>query len=156
VNAGDGDDTINVGSGDLYQFESAVTVNGQAGTDKDNVNDRGGDFFADPSLTTSCFLDAALFSGLKYVTNEGHTHNAGPASARVKFVSPSWGVPLTVNAGAGNDTVNVGFELLHGAVTVNGQAGTDTVNVNDSVLGLGDTYTVTSSTLTRALFGTLN
>src|SRR5262249_16482532 len=69
--------------------------------------------------------------------------------------STAAGVPVTVNAGAGNDTINVGsgsLDMLQGAVNVNGQVGTDTVNVNDQGPAFSDTYTITNTTGSRPFF----
>ena len=46
------------------------------------------------------------------------------------------GVPVTINAGAGDDVVNVGsaansIDNLLGALTVNGQGGNNILNIND-------------------------
>ncbi len=63
---------------------------------------------------------------------------------------------LTVNCGGG-DVINVGAGDLHyigGHVTVNG-SGSDYVNVNDQATALSDTYDITSSTLSRIVFGGL-
>jgi hypothetical protein len=68
------------------------------------------------------------------------------------------GVAVTVNGGTGSDTVNVGngnLDNLPGAVTVNGAGGTTAVNVNDQSAPFSDTYTITSSSLTRPFFGGL-
>src|SRR5205807_2631629 len=67
------------------------------------------------------------------------------------------GIPMTINDDAGTDTVNVGngsLDNLLGAVTVNG-GGADAIIVNDSAASFNDTYTITSSTLTRVVFGGL-
>ncbi len=60
----------------------------------------------------------------------------------------------------GDDTVNLAptaqdLDLLPGAVEVYGGAGFDTVNLRDDNQPRGDWYTITDSTLTRALFGGL-
>ncbi len=157
VNAGAGNDTINVGGGDLDLLDGAVIVNGQAGTDKVNVNDQA-NAFTDAYTITSTTLKRAFFGGLTYATIEGLALNAETGNNTININSTAAGVPLTVNAGAGNDTINVGsgnLNNLHGAVTVNGQAGTDTVNVNDQLAGLSDTYTITSTALKRPVFGGL-
>ena len=67
---------------------------------------------------------------------------------------------LTVNGG-GSDIINVGnpglangLDNLQGPVTVNG-SGSDFVNVDDQDAVFSDTYNITSSTLTRIIFGGL-
>jgi hypothetical protein len=59
---------------------------------------------------------------------------------------------------ANNDTITIGsgnLDLLPYAVTVDGGTGTDTMTVNDQVAAFSDTYTVTSTMLTRVVFGGL-
>jgi hypothetical protein len=68
---------------------------------------------------------------------------------------------VTINDDAGSDTVNVGdpglangLDNLPGHVTVNG-GGSSHVNVNDQAAPFSDAYTLTSSTLSRIIFGGL-
>ena len=68
------------------------------------------------------------------------------------------GVPLTVNAGAGDDTIAVGgqagLNLIRGDLTINGQAGTDALVLNDQVNSGVHTYEVTATSVSRPeLFG---
>src|SRR5262249_8649215 len=136
VNAGAGNDTINVGSGNLDLLPGALILNGQAGTDKVNVNDAG-PAFSDSNTVAYAQLARPFFGGLSKGTVEGMMLNAESGNNTININSTAAGVPVTVNAGAGNDTINVGsgsLDMLQGAVNVNGQAGTDTVNVNDQGL----------------------
>ncbi len=60
----------------------------------------------------------------------------------------------------GDDTVNLAptaqdLDQLPGAVEVYGGAGFDTVNLRDDNQPRGDLYTITDSTVSRALFGGL-
>src|SRR5262249_32895428 len=65
----------------------------------------------------------------------------------------------------GNDTVNVTFgardasniyhDTFKGSLTVNGQGGTDALNILDTVDPYPDSYTITSSTVTRTASATL-
>lgn len=62
--------------------------------------------------------------------------------------------PVTVNAGTGNDTVNLGigdFDTNLGSnVTVNGGTGTDSIRINDLVDGINsDSYTITTATISK-------
>ena len=157
VNAGLGNDTINVGNGNLDNLPGAVTVNGQGGVDTVNVNDQTAPF-SDTYTITSTTLSRIIFGGLSYSGIEGLTLNAETGNNTININSTAFGVPVTVNAGLGNDTINVGngnLDNLPGAVTVNGQGGVDTVNVNDQTAPFSDTYTITSTTLSRIIFGGL-
>jgi hypothetical protein len=158
VNAGAGNDTINVGNGSLDSLRGAVTVHGGPDTDLVNVNDQA-DPFNDTYTITGTTLTRPLFGGLTYGASvEGLTLNAEAGDNTVNINSTTAGVALTVNAGAGDDTINVGngdLDNLLGAVTVNGQGGNDTINVNDTLNPAADTYTLTGTTLTRPRFGGL-
>jgi uncharacterized linocin/CFP29 family protein len=64
----------------------------------------------------------------------------------------------TLDLAAGNDTVNLSpsakdLDNLPGAIVVNGAADADTLNLFDDNHATGETYTVASSTVTRAGFG---
>ena len=67
--------------------------------------------------------------------------------------------PWTVSGGSGNDTVNLSpvamtLANLDDGVTFNGGGGSqDTFNLRDNNTGSGDTYTVTSTTVDRSLWG---
>jgi Ca2+-binding RTX toxin-like protein len=157
INAGDGDDTITVGSGDLDLLEGAVTVNGENDTDKVIVNDQTAGY-SDYYTLTGTTVTRDRFGGLTYGTAEGLTLNAESGSNIIKVHSITSGTPVTINAGGGNDTINVGdsgLSLLKGRVTVNGQDDTDKVIVHDELATSSDTYTVTGTTVSRASFGGL-
>src|SRR5262249_30490050 len=135
----------------LNSLVGAVTLDGQAGTDTVNVYDQAnanGDTY-----TISYFqLTRAFFGGLNYAGGEeGMTLCGETGNNTININSTNFFSPVTVNAGAGNDTINVGtgFEFPVGAVTVNGQRGTDKVNVNDQTGDDSHTYTVTGTTLDR-------
>ena len=159
VNAGLDNDTINVGNGNLDNLQGAITVDGQGGVDKVNVNDQTAPFSDTYTITSTTLKRPPLFGGLTYSGIEGLTLNAETGNNTININSTAAGVPVTVNAGLGNDTINVGngnLDNLPGAVTVNGQGGVDTVNVNDQTAPFSDTYTITSTTLSRIIFGGLS
>jgi hypothetical protein len=169
IYAGAGNDTVNVGNGNLDLLPGAVAVNGGSGLDTIHVNDQTAPY-NDTYTVTNTRLGRSIFGGLPgtivgltfggltYGAVEGLTLNAESGDNLVNINSTALGVPVTINAGGGNDIINVGngnLDLLPGAVTVNGQAGTDMVNINDQSVPYSDTYTVTSSTLSRFIFGGL-
>jgi hypothetical protein len=165
VNAGAGDDMVNVGTGDLDTVQGAVAVNGQAGTDTVNLMDQTApydDIYTISSTAVSRQLRTGgptAFGGLSYGTIEGLTLNAETGDNLINVPSTASSTPVTVNAGAGNDVINIqpstpfgisSLDTLSGAVTVNGQGGSDTVNINDQADAFnGDSYTITSSTVQR-------
>src|SRR5262249_7376448 len=127
--AGGGKDMITIGSGNLDLLPFPTSVDGQGGGDTVIVNDQANPF-GDTYYIQSTTLTRDYFGGLTYAGIAGLTLTAEAGSNTVSIYRTAAGTPVTVNAGAGNDTVNIGFgnlDTLPGAVTVNGQAGTDTV-----------------------------
>jgi hypothetical protein len=60
------------------------------------------------------------------------------------------GIPFTLNAGGGNDTINVGQNNLtgiFGSLALNGGAGSNTLNVNDRTGTADQTYTLDGNML---------
>ena len=152
--AGGGNDTITIGNGNLDFLPYAVSVDGQGGTDKLNVNDQTAPY-SDAYTITGTSVGRTFFGGLTYGGIEGLTLNAEAGNNTINVNGTAWGVPVTVNAGAGNDTVNVGngnLDLLPGAVSVNGQAGTDMVYANDQAVAYNDAYMITGTSVDRTPF----
>jgi hypothetical protein len=88
------------------------------------------------------------------------TVNGGTGGNTFSVQSTQAGTAPTVNAGGGNDTVNLGstankLDTLQGPVAVNGQAGSDTLNLNDQGQTAGQGYTLTSTTVARPGMGTV-
>jgi Ca2+-binding RTX toxin-like protein len=155
--AGGGNDTITIGNGNLDFLPYAVSVDGQGGTDKVTVNDQTAPY-SDAYTITGTTVSRIYFGGLTYGGIEGLTLTAEAGNNSITINSTAWGVPVTVNAGLGNDTVTVGngnLDLLPGAVIVNGQGGTDKVTVNDQTAPYSDAYTITGTTVSRIYFGGL-
>src|SRR6185295_15355735 len=80
--------------------------------------------------------------------------NAGDGNDDIEVRTLSANEPVTVNAGTGNDSIQVGigdFDTdLDSNVTVNGDAGSDYLRVIDLVDGPGsDTYTITNTTFSK-------
>lgn len=159
ISAGGGNDTIQVGAGDLDSIGGDVTVDGEAGAaDAVNVNDQndlGNDVY---SVTASMISKPGFFLALSTV--ESVTLNAGADANTVLVGSTGLNRPLAINAGAGNDVVQISSNTLNlnqivGAVTVNGQAGNDAVVVHDEANLQDAIFDLTRRTLTRASFGGL-
>jgi hypothetical protein len=156
-----GDDVVNLAptSQDLDNLAGAVEVVGGAGTDTVNLRDdnqgRG-----DTYTITSSTVSRALFGGLTYSGIELLQLWTGGGDDTVNVESTAAAVSTRLLLQAGDDVVNLAptsqdLDNLAGAVEVVGGAGTDTVNLRDDNQGRGDTYTITSSTVSRALFGGL-
>jgi hypothetical protein len=159
VNGGDGNDVINIGNGNLDLIRSLVTVHGGNGTDVVNLLDNLAPY-NDTYTITSTTVSRPFFGGLSYDTLEALTLQGESGNNLFNITSTLAATPVFVNAGAGNDTINVGssttsLDAIQGAVTVNGQAGTDSLNVNDQAAAAGHTYTISPTALGRDTATTL-
>jgi Ca2+-binding RTX toxin-like protein len=151
----DGNDTIHIAfpSGNLGHVVGPVSVDGGTGSDTVTLwNDltSAGCTYTVTSSTVS--VAGSAFGGLNYTAIEGLTINAGSGNDTVNVNSTAATTPLTVNAGGGNDVVNIGtgdLDSVQGAVTVNGQDGTDAVNLMDQTAPFNDTYNITNTTVSR-------
>ena len=154
VNAGGGDDVINVGNaGTLSGILGALTVNGNAGAaDVINFNDQND---AGPRIytLTNNTLTRSGAAGMSFVTVEQVVLNASLGSDTINVTSSFATVATTVNAGGGDDIINLGsagsLDLLLGNLVVDGGTGTNTLNVNDQTDASGNTYDLNATTLTR-------
>jgi Ca2+-binding RTX toxin-like protein len=161
---GGGDDTVNIGSAgnSLDPILGAVTVDGQAGSDRLTLNDQGQSSYHDYTVTATTVSrnGAALVT---YVGTENLTVNAGSppiifiASATPSvvldqnhFVVKSTSANTTLN-GLGDTLFTVGsdgnsLDGIQGPLTVNGS----TLVLNDQGDGNANSYTITSSTVARS------
>jgi hypothetical protein len=138
----------------LDELPADVTVNGSGGIDTATLNDQNDQAtFLSPSIwaidgssvarsyhtLVGGFLRTVTrtvqYNGLSSLVLNG---GSGPNTFNVSAIAA--GVSVTVNAGPGDDTTNVGnaansLDDILGPVTVNGGDGNDVVNVNDQ----GDT-----------------
>src|SRR5262249_34127046 len=116
--------------------------------------------FADTYTITNTSLTRPFFGGLTYGTIESLTLNAENGDNTINVAATATGTPVTINAGGGNDGINLGTGLfrLFGLLapgTVNRQAGSDTLTLIDENVTVSSFYTVTSTTVTRQSFGGL-
>ena len=158
VEGNDGNDVFNLGSATntLNSFTSAVAVFGDAGTsDTVNFNDQGhvgADFY---TLSTDTLTRTGGIAALTFMTFESVVLNAGMAgnviSVTGTFASTT---STTVNAGDGNDSVDVGnagsLDSVLGPLTVNGDAGTaDGITFSDQSDIAANTYTLRGNRVDR-------
>jgi len=159
INTGDDADTVNVGStaptigGNVNSIAALLKINGDGGSDTLNVDDTGDTRGNTGSLTSTELTGLGMAGKIVYGTLEAlaiglgsggdtftvvSTHagttevNTNGGGDRVTLVAVS-GV-TTVNAGDGDDTVNVGvgdLDPLQRPVTVTSGSGNDRVNVDD-------------------------
>lgn len=160
VQAGDGDDTVSLGSAGatLDEIISPVTIDGGNGTDQVVLNDS-----ADPSAdivgVTAGQVGAepgnSLFGSgafLSYSAVEQLTLNLGTGSDSVTISATASGAATTVNAGAGGDFLLVpgaaaNLDSILGPLTLDGGQGFNSLVLNDANDPSGDTVNVNASTM---------
>lgn len=171
VNAGFGSDTLTVGnpSGGLAHIRGQIQFNGQDGTDALIVDDTanlgsqglGRDFLV--SATDIAWSGSLLtnYSAVESVTV------LGSAFADQFFVdSTAAGVSTTIRAGGSNDSFVLGAATIfysapglngiQGTLTLDGGAGTDALKLRDESNSIGQTYTVTSTAVSRSGMAQVN
>src|SRR5262249_43981202 len=140
-------------SGNLGNIRSSVTFNG--GTGQDAVFLFDDVFTGNPTYTlTSSAVTVGGLAGFQLNYNnsvEGLTLFSGDGAGTALVPSSAAGVTMTLNMGAGNDTVRVGAPGLFnfGPVVVNGEGGSDQLIVDDQANGSAQTSTVTPWQVTR-------
>ena len=139
VNAGLGNDIVNVGSlaqatdGNLDGIGALLTVNGDGGSDTLNLDDTG-----DASANTGTLTSTTII-GLD-MTGGGITYDAiailnidlGTQGDTFTIASTHAGV-TNLNAHAGADIINI--RTISGATTVNGGTGSETINIGSNAAG---------------------
>jgi hypothetical protein len=157
LNAGIGNDTVQLGTGNLDALVSHVTVNGQGGTDSVYLQDQGVSF-NDTYAISSTTVTRPFFGGLTYGGIASLTLNAENGNNVINVGGTAYGTTTYINAGGGNDTIALGqnnLDYLRGPVVVDGQAGSDTVSVQDEGNPFNYAYTITGTVVTRPSFGGL-
>ncbi len=155
VNAGDGNDMLNYGDGvaDINTIDVAITFNGQAGADRLNYNSQT-TAIASSKTVTSTTIDSPQHGVLTHGTMESLVMNLSELSEIVTFNSTPLTALTTVNAGDGNDTVNIGagnfVTTVDENVTVNGGLGTDSLLIDDSANTVARTWTLPGNSATAS------
>jgi Ca2+-binding RTX toxin-like protein len=170
LNLGGGNDRVTLGTAaiSLDGFGSAVSVNGQAGTDAIILNDQG-DTNANVYVVNTTEVRRNGSAILSYAGAESLTLNAGSFDDEAYVQSTLATTPVALKMGDGDDVVGVGsgstlattsLAAILGALTVDGQAGSDSLTLYD----LGSTplifneagtalipvdYTVTANSVSR-------
>jgi Ca2+-binding RTX toxin-like protein len=177
VNAGPGDDTVNVGRTrivggfpvqvvtTLDGIQGALTVNGGDGSDKINLNDTGTSAAESYSITATTVARSGAAT-ITYGTDEALTLSAGKFGDSFRVFGTAAGTTTTINAGAGSDTFTLGsasvldlFPTLggiQGPLVLNGQDGFDTLSLRDTGSTVGQTFTVTDSSVSRSGMGAVS
>jgi hypothetical protein len=127
VAGGNGNDTINVGNAStLDTIQGAICADGGAGTNTVNVNDQN-----DTDANTYSFTGSTVERTGSFMLTFANT------------------AALNLNAGKGNDTINVNALTAALAVTVNAGGGTDLLHFQPG------TFTSVTHTFTNAQSGTV-
>ena len=159
VFANGGDDTINVGAGNLDVYGGNVAVHGGPGADAVTVNDKN-DFGNDAYTVTATTVSKPGFlltyqdvSTLTLLANGGSNvidvHDTLPTTA------------VTIDGGTGSDSLRLApltrnLSFVAGPVTFRGGAGFDRVQLHDEWNGVGRQYTLSPGSIGRAGFGGLS
>ncbi|MDB5336525.1 MAG: repeat protein, partial [Planctomycetaceae bacterium] len=140
VNGAGGTTQVNSNTFELVNFanKTAVTINSVAGADVVTI-DAG-----------------SRATGLNTLTV-----NTGTEADTINLLNNASLVTYNINAGAGADTIHLataqlgGLDHLPGSIVVDGGSEVDSVDLDDDLADFNDTYTVTSTTVSRAVFGGL-
>jgi hypothetical protein len=154
INAGSGANVLNLTptSENLNNLAGAVTINaGSASTV--NVDDQL-NAVASTYTVTATNVSRSGFGGLTYAGLGTLVLNGGSAADTYNIQSTAAGSTVKVNGGVSSDTFNLGsgnsLNTVQGALTVNGGGGTNTLIANDSSSASGQSYTLSSTQLTRS------
>ena len=168
IDASGGNDTLNLAapSDDLGFIAGDVGFEAGTGTDIANLFDTtpaGATTFTLANGGINHVLDRPNFGSLSFGTQlETVNLSTGAGANTFNLVELNSFTALTINAGGGNDHLNLGtaapqtIDALDGPITFNGETGTDDVTLNDQASAAVNTYTFTSDTLDRVGFGLLD
>jgi Ca2+-binding RTX toxin-like protein len=168
VSGGPGNDTIDLGTGSLTSLAAAVTVDGDDGVDRVNLNDQAGSS-TDTYTITGTTATRPSFGGLTYATAESLTLNADNGANPVRVQQTAAGTSWQVNTGGGDDVVTLGgsipgvagllYGFIQGPVRIDGQGGSNFVILDDRAASSPATWTVGTSSgrtmIGRNLAGTM-
>jgi Ca2+-binding RTX toxin-like protein len=161
---GGGNDTFNISptAQDLNGIQGDVVVSGGGGQNTGNIYDGSNPrtvAYTVNTVTYSVTSTTVTRTGaatVSYDSNvQGMTLYGGSANNRYDIESTSSSTPVTVNAGGGNDSIEVSptarnLDTIAGALTITGVAGTDSLDIVDVTHPGATTYSVTSSSVNRA------
>ena len=145
IYAGDGDDTINVGTpapGTVDGISGNLRVHGEGGSDTLNVDDTGDGNANTGMLTATTITGLDMAAGITYDSFATLTIGLGSAGDTFTIKGTHVGT-TTVNGNNGNDTINI--EAISGPTTANGGSDSDTFNVGanvGTVNGIGAVLTI--------------
>jgi hypothetical protein len=156
INGNIGDDEFNVteASGHFGDIDGTLTLNGGSGNDSLNAFDNL--TLGNSTITvTGSTLASGLSATVNYSSiNNGVVFNGGAGNVTYQIAGTSVGNPVTLQGGGGNDTfvvagVGQNLNALDAPLTTLGGGGANTLIVNDQLNPNADTFTLTSTSVTR-------
>jgi hypothetical protein len=138
INAGAGTTTVHAGSstlGDLSPIRGPLTVNGQRGNTSLTLFDQSTTAAQTYTVTATSVTRTGGF-GVTYAAIQNLTLNGGSGGNTISVLATPAATAVNLNAGAGNDTVNLGnngsLQDIQGrAITVTDPSGRLSITVDD-------------------------
>lgn len=134
INAGGGNDSLIVGSGNVTLLDGGVDFDGQAGSDRVTVNDQNSTSVL-PWTVTSNSVDMSAFGGVDYTNAEALIVITSHEAQVVNVNSTNQFASLDLRTSGGADVINVNGNYVNDEITVQGGAGLDTLSVNADETG---------------------
>ena len=161
VDAGFGNDQVNVGADTLDKILGSVYVSDRQGIDFLDINDQGRaapQTYTLTSVRRTLNYESRLRLGdgrsVAYFGINGITLNAGRGGNTIKIEGTPPDTQVLVNSGTGADTLSVGdgknrLDSILGQVNIEGQGGVDHLRFNDQGTTNGRNYSITANGLSR-------
>jgi hypothetical protein len=156
VNLGSGTDAVNLSpvARFLDNIKGNVTVTGSGGGTKTLTEYDQNDTFNDAYTVTGTTTTRNASALVTYNSLQGVVIDGGSGNVTYNIESTASGTPVTINAGAGDDTFNLAptgkfLDSIKGNLTLNGGGGNNTLNEYDQNDTFNDAYTVTATTTSR-------
>jgi hypothetical protein len=169
VNTGNGNDTIQVGSGGpppatstINSIQGPLTINGGTGNDVLGINDQSNatNSLRQYILTATTLTrsgDGVVVAPISF--NAIHTLNLFPSGGTIEVKGTAAGTTTTITLGTDNTTVVLvddqdTLNSFQGPLTVNGGTGPNLLSIDDDGNPSNETYTLTDTTLAVARLST--
>ena len=163
VTGGAGNDTFNISptARDLDNIQGNISVGGGGGTNALNVFDSDNPNAVTYSVTSSTVTRTGAAPISYDSLTQRLTLDGGSANDTYDIESTSAFTPVTVTGGPDNNTFNISptardLDSIQGNISVVGGLGTSALNIFDANNPNADTYSVTSSTVTRTGSATIS
>jgi hypothetical protein len=158
INPGPGQNTVNVGEGDLGTLHGSLAVFSNGGTDEIDLNDSFSKTAADYTITQNS-ISRSGFAGLSYGGISTVDLNGTVDGKSYTVTSTAFNTSYTLNLGTGDPVVNLGngsLDNLAGPVTINGGGSNGAVVLADQDNAFPATYTLGANSVSpTAFFGGL-